>query len=175
MFACVRVRACACLRSRADCVHYCMPGVPDDFATLVFNVLHSEAANGAAATHPKRKRLLDGGGVREGGNASWSISLKEWLSVRGVSRFFEGTAAANAAAGAQGDTLEEQAWWPFSASLGCSRFLGSADADAHRSYIASLDRGAEIAAASDSLRANKHEGRTHARTGPRSGRRSVAS
>ena len=27
---------------KEDCVHYCMPGVPDDFARLLFNVMHAE-------------------------------------------------------------------------------------------------------------------------------------
>ena len=95
--------------------------------------------------------------------------------MRGVSRLFEGTEGANAAAGIKGDTLEEQAWWPFSASLGCSRFLGDADPNAHRSYISSLDKGAEVAAAADALRPNQDKAHmhTHGRSGGRTSRRPI--
>ena len=140
-----------------------MPGVPDDFATLAFNVLHATAAQQQQAASASL------GSLGRGGNMSWGRPLTEWLGMRGVSRLFEGTEAANAAAGAKGERLEEQAWWPFSASLGCSRFLGEADLDAHRSYIASLDTGASVAAATDAWKGQNKEEQTQMRAQGRAG------
>ena len=71
------------MTQKEDCVHYCMPGVPDSLARLVFNALINEPP-------------LDGSSRPSSSTAApeWESlpgmpSLTEWLSQRGVSKAFD--------------------------------------------------------------------------------------
>ena len=71
------------MTQKEDCVHYCMPGVPDSLARLVFNALIDEPP-------------LDGSSRPSSPTAApeWEslpgmASLTEWLSQRGVSKAFD--------------------------------------------------------------------------------------
>ena len=105
---------------KEDCVHYCMPGVPDTIAKLVYNALTTDEQAGRRVG-----RVFDAATQVESVDAkelsSWESlpgmpAIGDWLSLRGVThRAIEGKFHPDHAAI---ERIEHQEWWPFGS--GCS-------------------------------------------------------
>ena len=95
-----------------DCVHYCLPGVVDTWATLTYNLLASGRLRAAMATNGEERR---------GAKASrfFAANASEWLRVKGYAERLEACAGGYSAASARPPKggcetrLQQQPWWAF--------------------------------------------------------------
>lgn len=99
-----------------DCVHYCLPGAVDTWATFLYNLISSKRLRAAmtTATHDGRR----GGGQRTS-NRFLAANVSEWLRVKGYAERLEActnfgaTAGSTVRKGACESRMQQLPWWAF--------------------------------------------------------------
>ena len=132
--------------SKADCMHYCLPGVVDTFSQLLYNALGSHVLPHSYLGAPAKGRFFQTQG---------------WLTERGAARGLEQCDKPCSLAFKDLSKLEETAWWPYHGGYNnCSFFGGGKQFNLYQDPSVSQDGNEALA-----FYQSRIDGQAEARTG----------